>query len=37
MMVQDIETGVWYDPQVEFDKLINSQAVKEIMIRLKNR
>ena len=28
-LVQDRKTGQWYNPAVEFDKLLNSPTVKE--------
>jgi hypothetical protein len=37
MLVQDIKTGVWYNPQVEFDKLMNDSKTVAIMKRLKFR
>lgn len=36
MLVQDRVTGQWYDPEEEFKKLMESQAVRETMERLKN-
>ena len=36
-LVQDRKTGQWYNPAVEFDKLLNSPTVKEVMVRLKLR
>lgn len=36
-MVRCIKTGVWYDPHVEFLKLLESKEVVAIMKRLKDR
>jgi hypothetical protein len=37
MMVQDRVTKRWYDPEVEFEKLLNDPKTKKIMVRLKDR
>ena len=37
MLVKDKVTGVMYDPEVEFDKLLNSHEFIAIMKRLKDR
>jgi hypothetical protein len=37
MTVQCRVTGRWYDPQVEFNKIMTQQWVIDIMKRLKNR
>ena len=36
-LVQDRKTGKWYDPTAEFEKVLNSEWFKKIMINLKNR
>jgi hypothetical protein len=36
-LVQDRKTGKWYDPVVEFEKVLNSEWFKKIMQNLKNR
>lgn len=33
--VQDRKTGVWYDPEEEFDKLMDTPEVKAQMERMK--
>ena len=35
MMVRDKMTGRWYDPHIEFEKLMNEGWVAKIMKRLK--
>ena len=37
MMVQCKVTGRWYDPKVEFYKIMNSPEVVAMMIRMKNK
>lgn len=37
MMVQCKKTGRWYDPQVEFRKLMQCPEVIAVMMRLKNK
>jgi hypothetical protein len=37
MMVQCKKTGRWYDPLVEFRKLMESKEVVAVMKRLKER
>ena len=37
MMVQDKKTGQWYDPEVEFQKLLRQQWFSDVMKRLKDR
>ena len=36
-LVQCKETGIWYDPYVEFEKLMAQEEVVAIMKRLKDR
>lgn len=37
MLVQCKKTGRWYDPQVEWLKVMNSPEVRAVMQRLKDR
>jgi hypothetical protein len=37
MLVQDKVTGEWYDPQEEFDKIMQDPEIVAVMERLKNR
>ena len=36
-MVQDKKTGQWYNPEKEFQKLLNSDWFKRIMVRMKEK
>lgn len=37
MLIQDKKTGRWYDPVVEFEKLMKDPKVIAVMKRLKDR
>jgi hypothetical protein len=37
MLVQDKVTGEWYDPQKEFEKIMQDPEIVAVMERLKNR